>query len=147
MTGRPPPPDVAAAFAAVPDDVCLRLLEIRGLIFATAAGLEGVGLLTETLEWGEPAYRTEATGTGSTIRLGWNRSADHDCAVLFNCRTTLIESFRDRFSELLAYQGNRAILLRASETLPVAQLSVCLAMALTYHRRAGGGAATLRSRR
>ena len=50
------PADVAAAFAAFPEHVRARLLEARDLIFATAASMEGVGPLKETLKWGEPAY-------------------------------------------------------------------------------------------
>ena len=126
---------MAATFDAFPARVGARLLEVRKLIFETAAGIEGVGPLTETLKWGEPAYLTEATGSGSTIRLGWFRSSERECAVLFNCRTTLVDDFRNRFPDLFAYEKSRAILLDPRKPLPRAQLSACLAMALTYHRR------------
>ena len=129
------PADVARAFAAFPERVRARLLEVRELIFETAAAIEGVGPLTETLKWGEPAYLTEATGSGSTIRLGWFRPSERNCAVLFNCRTTLIDTFRSRFPDVFAYEKNRAILLDAHKPLRQAALAACLAMALTYHRR------------
>jgi hypothetical protein len=127
--------DVAATFSVFPERVRARLLEARDLVFETAAALEGVGRLTETLKWGEPSYLTEATGSGSTIRLGWFRSSERECAVLFNCRTTLVDDFRERFPDVFAYEKNRAILLDAREPLPKAPLSSCLGMALTYHRR------------
>ena len=60
--------------------------------------------MAETLKWGEPAYLTEVTRSGSTIRLGWNRDATDDCAVLFNCRTTLVETFRERFPGAFRYR-------------------------------------------
>ena len=129
------PADVAAAFAGVPERVRARLLEVRDLIFETAAAIEGVGPLTETLKWGEPAYLTEATGSGSTIRLGRVRSSERDCAVFFNCRTTLVDDFRERFPDVFAFEKNRALLLDASKPLPRPPLSTCLVMALTYHRR------------
>jgi hypothetical protein len=140
MTGRRPNPpqmprDVARAFDAFPTGVRQRLLQVPGLIFETAARTDGVGPLAETLKWSEPAYITEATGSGTTIRLGRLRSSDETCAVLFNCRTTLVETFREQFSGVFAYEKNRAILLRTSGALPKAPLSICLAMALTYHRR------------
>jgi hypothetical protein len=140
MTGRRPNPpqmprDVAHAFDAFPAGVRQRLLQVRGLIFETAARTDGVGPLAETLKWGEPAYLTEATGSGTTIRLGRLRSSDETCAVLFNCRTTLVETFREQFSGVFAYEKNRAILLRTSGALPKAPLAICLAMALTYPRR------------
>jgi len=135
-TRQPPmPADVAAAFSAFPAGVRARLLEGRDLIFETAAAIENVGPLKETLKWGEPAYLTEATGSGSTIRLGWFRSSERACAVLFNCRTTLIDDFRSQFPDVFAYEKNRAILLDANKPLPEAPLSTCLGMALTYHRR------------
>lgn len=131
----PMPTDVAATFSAFPEHVRARLLEARDLILETAADIEGVGPLTETLKWGEPAYLTEATRSGSTIRLGWSRSSERECAVLFNCRTTLVDDFRERFPDVFAYEKNRAILLDAREPLPRAPLSSCLGMALTYHLR------------
>lgn len=139
MCGHPEPPalpaDVAAAFAAFPEPVRLRLLEVRRLIFATAAETAGVGPLTEALKWGEPAYLTEATGSGSTIRLGWSRPPAGMAAVLFNCRTTLVRTFRDQFPETFAFHGNRAILVDPFVPLPAGPLALCLAAALTYHRR------------
>lgn len=140
MTTRPEgkpsiPGDIAAAFAVFPERVSARLLEVRGLIFETAARNEGVGPLTETLKWGEPAYLTEATGSGSTVRLGWFRSSERECAVLFNCRTTLVDEFRERFPDIFAFEKNRALLLDSRQPLPEAPLSACLSMALTYHRR------------
>ena len=139
MRGDPEPPgipaEVAAAFVAFPGPIRLRLLEVRKLIFATAAEIAGVGPLTETLKWGEPAYLTEATGAGSTIRLSRPKSPEGAGAVLFNCRTTLVATFRMQFPEALAFQGNRAILLDPSAPLPTEPLSMCIAMALFYHRR------------
>jgi hypothetical protein len=108
---------------------------VRRLIFETAAAIESVGPLTETLKWGEPAYLTEATASGSTIRRGWFRSQERECAVLFNCRTTLVDDFRSRFPDVFAHEKNRAILLDAHKPLPQAPLSACLRIALTYHRR------------
>ena len=138
MTDEPSPPipaDVAAVFAAFPERVRARLLEVRNLIFETAAASESVGPLTETLKWGEPAYLTEATRSGTTIRLGWVRSSERKCAVLFNCRTTLVDDFREQFPDVFVYEKNRAILLDANKPLPRVPLSTCLGMALTYHRR------------
>ena len=128
------PRDVVQAFDAFPTAVRRRLLQARRLIFETATKLEGVGPLTETLKWGEPAYLTEATGSGSTIQLGWFKSSDKDCAVFFNCQTTLVETFRERFPDIFAFEKNRAILLSASGPLPRTPLATCLAAALTYHQ-------------
>lgn len=138
MSKSPSPPmpaDVAAAFDAFPVALRRRLRGIRSLIFKTAARLDGVGPLTETLKWGEPAYLTDASGSGTTIRLGWLRPSETHCAVLFNCKTTLVESFRERFPDEFAYQKNRALLLDMAKPVPETELSICLGMALTYRKR------------
>jgi hypothetical protein len=132
MMTPPLPRDVNRAFEAFPLPVRRRLLEVRKLIFATAAACDGVGPLLETLKWGEPAYLTQ-TGSGSTIRLGQLRDGGQRCAVLFNCRTTLIETFRERFPNEFEYRTNRALLLKLTGVLPVVPLSICLSLALTYH--------------
>lgn len=105
------------------------------MIFAAAEETEGVGPITETLKWGEPAYLTEASRSGTTIRLGTVAAAPGECAVLFNCRTTLIETFRHHFDDVFTFDGNRALILPAKGPLPRAPLMLCLRAALTYHRQ------------
>ncbi len=122
----PPPKEVAAVFARHPEAVRRALLEARALIFE-AAEETGVGPLTETLKWGEPAYLTEATKAGSTVRLGL---VGGRAAVLFNCRTSLLDGFRADFPELEC-SGDRALILTDAAA---AVMPICLARALTYHR-------------
>ena len=124
------PPEVRAAFDAFPAKMRPRFEQLRALIFATAQA-EGVGPLTETLKWGEPAYLTEATGAGTTVRLGRTRAAPDRCALLVNCRTSLLDGFRARFPELET-EGDRAVLVAPDGPLPDAVLP-CIAEALTYH--------------
>lgn len=131
----PMPEVVASSFLAFPEPQRGQLLLVRRLIFAVAATTPGVGALTETLRWGEPAYVTEASRSGSTIRLGVPRSEPDRVAILFNCRTTLVESFRAICPDLVSFLGSRAILIPASDPLPEAALAICLARALTYHQR------------
>lgn len=134
LASAPPVPQpVAQALARYPEPVQHRLLTIRELIFTIAAQTDGVGPLTETLKWGEPAYLTEASRSGSSIRLGMVRSAPDKCAVLFNCQTTLIDTFRAHFADDFTFDGNRALLLPAASPLPATPLALCLRAALTYH--------------
>jgi hypothetical protein len=127
------PAPVAAAFDAFPPPVRKRLDRVRTLIFDVAAKTDGVGPLTETLKWGEPAYLTEATKSGSTVRLGWPRRAPDRAAVYFICTTNLVSDFRSLWPDL-QYEGDRAILLPLEGELPEA-LGSCIGMALTYHKR------------
>lgn len=43
----------------------------------TAASTDGGGPIEETLKWGDPAYVTSATKSGSTIRVVWKKAGDH----------------------------------------------------------------------
>jgi hypothetical protein len=127
-------PAVAAAFDAFPPPARDRLLDLRRLIIAAADETDGVGPLTEALKWGEPAYLTEATKSGSTIRLGWKPSSPNHAAVYVNCKTTLAQTFRILFADEFTFEGERALLVDLRKPLPEAALTVCFATALTYHR-------------
>lgn len=123
---------VQAVFSSYPKDIRDRLRIVRKLIFATAAEIEVVGELTETLKWGEPAYLTERSKSGSTIRMGWKKSVPTQYAMYFNCQTTLVDTFRTLFPEL-RFEGSRALVFEATEELPEESLTQCIALALTYH--------------
>ncbi len=125
------PAEVAAAFDAFPEALRPSLRDMRRMIFETAARIDEVGPLTETLKWGEPAYLTEKTGAGSTVRLGVSRRSPDRCALFVNCRTSLVDGFRARFPELET-EGDRAVLADPARPLPDA-LAACIAEALTYH--------------
>lgn len=139
MTAPPVPGPIVMALSRYSEPARARLMEIREIIFAVAAETEGVGPLTETLKWAEPAYLTEASKIGTTIRLGATRSAPNECAVLFNCRTTLVETFRTHFSDVFTFEGNRALVVPTASPLLHGPLALCLYAALTYHRRNGSG--------
>lgn len=126
------PPDVKAAFDAFPMPARKALLHVRKLVFETAAH-QDVGNITETLKWGEPAYLT-APRIGSTVRLGWKKKQPDRGMILLNCQTTLIGDLRAAFSEMLTFEGNRAITFQLDDLPPDTVLSMCLAAALTYHR-------------
>ncbi len=125
---------VAETFAGYPPAIRRRLMALRELIFKTAASTQGVGKLEETLKWGEPAYVTAASRSGSTIRIGWKKSQPSRYAVYFNCQTSLVETFRTHFPEEFRFEGNRAIVFGETDAVPLDALGLCIAAALTYHR-------------
>ncbi len=113
------------------------MLALRHLVFKTATELPEVGVLEETLKWGEPAYLTPVSRSGTTIRMDWKPRAPDVCALYFNCQTTLVETFRTLFPEAFSFEGNRALLLPLSEPLPDDAIKTCIAAALTYHKPRG----------
>lgn len=128
-----PPARVAAAYDALPAKLRTYLLSLRTMILKVAADDPRVGPVTETLKWGQPAYLTEATKSGTTIRLGFSKKSP-DIAMLFvHCQTSLVGQWRDLYDDILSFEGNRAILLDLGKPRPDAPLRHCIAMALTYH--------------
>ncbi|WP_296445587.1 DUF1801 domain-containing protein [Rhodoferax sp. UBA5149] len=126
--------EVAKVFDAYPADVRHKLLALRELIFRTASSTEGVGELEETLKWGEPAYLTSKSKSGSTIRIDWKKARPAEYAMYFNCKTTLVDTFRTLFPTEFKFEGNRAIVFKAAEAVRADSVAFCVAAALTYHR-------------
>jgi Domain of unknown function (DU1801) len=124
---------VERTFAAYPPVMRRKLLALRSLIFRTAAATAGVGDLEETLKWGEPAYVTAQSGSGSTIRIDWKKAKPGRYAMYFHCQTNLVSTFRTIFPREFAYEGNRAIVFEEKTKVPADALAFCIAAALTYH--------------
>lgn len=138
--------DVEQVFLSYPPGIRAKLYLLRELIFTTASSIAAVGELSETLKWGEPAYLTEQSRSGSTIRIGWKPARPTRYAMYFHCRTSLVDTFRTLFPEL-AFEGNRAVLFEESRELPVDAVAQCIELALTYHLRNRGGRAHTRAAR
>jgi hypothetical protein len=109
-------------------------LYLRQLIKDTAALIEGVGEIEETLKWGEPSYLTPKTKSGSTIRIAWKESLKDQYAMYFKCTANLVEAFKERYPTEFEYGGNRSIIFKLDDDIPVEELKTCIALALTYHR-------------
>lgn len=122
---------VEKAFNAYPDATRQGLLTLRELVFETAAKTEGVGALEETLKWGQPAYLTPETKSGSTLRLGLSKRGDF--AIFTHCQTTLMSDLQSLFPDDFRYEGNRAVHFDNGVPLPMAQIEHLIVRALTYH--------------
>lgn len=126
--------NVAKVFAAYPENVRAKLMQLRTIIFETAETIDGVGPLEETLKWGQPSYLTAETGSGSTIRIDREKS-DGRIAMYFHCQTDLVETFRELYPTQMEYGGNRSILFKIATRIPEKALRHCIGLALTYHAR------------
>jgi hypothetical protein len=122
------PNAIAAAFDGYPEAARDVLMDVRTLVLEVAAET-GVGPLTETLKWGQPAYLTEATRAGTTVRLGLDGGRP---AVFVHCQTRLVGGFRADFPDAFGYVGSRA--LHLAPGFDREALKMCLARALSYHR-------------
>ena len=125
---------VDAVLNSYPQNVKTKLLFLRQLIFDTAASIEGVGEIEETLKWGEPSYLTSKSKSGSTIRVAWKESQKDQYSMFFKCTANLVPAFKDRFPKKFKYGGDRSIDFKFSDKVPIKELKQCIALALTYHR-------------
>jgi hypothetical protein len=125
---------VKAVFAAYEPKMRARLMALRQLIFAAAESAKA-GPLSETLKWGQPAYRPLKAKTGTTVRVDAVRGATDKYALFVPCSTTLIASFREQYARAFVFEGNRAIIFALGAKVPEKALKHCIAMALTYHAR------------
>ncbi len=128
------PSAVAQVFHACPAQAQPFVDEIRELIFETASYTSGVGPLTETLKWGQPAYLTGQSKSGTTLRLGWDKTGTA-VSLFVHCQTSVADQWRAQYEDDLEIIGTRELRLKVDAPLPRKQLGHCIAMALTYHSR------------
>ena len=131
--------DIQNKFAHYPDQVKPSLDAIRQLIYSLVDELQ-LGEIEESLKWGEPSFKVKS---GSPIRMDWKAATPDNYYLFFNCQTKLVDTFRELYSEVLEFQGNRAIVLSlnhhqqpnlASQNRISSAVKHCLQLALTYQK-------------
>ena len=122
-------PIIAERIESYPETANAKFREIRSLIFEIAKNNE-LGQIEETLKWGQPSYLSKS---GSTIRIDWQRKNPQSIDIFFNCKTILVETFKEIFNEDLSYRGNRVVEVSLEKPIPQ-ELETCILMALNYHK-------------
>lgn len=124
--------DVANVYAAWPENLRAKILNLRDLIFEVAADTNGVGQLQETLKWNVPAYLTAKPKSGTTIRLE-GKSETGTYGVFVPCSTSLIEQCKELYPKVFRFEKNRGLIFGLEDRVPTIELRHFVAMALTYH--------------
>ena len=124
-------PKVKVTIETYPAAIQAKIHTLRDLIIATATETSEINTLEETLKWGEPSYLTP---TGSTLRIGWKQSQPDHYALYCNCNTRLVDTFSVLYPNVFTFEKNRAIVFHVTDSVPVAELTHCIRLALTYHR-------------
>lgn len=132
MTEEMPTP-TRSAWKDLPEQLAERLVQLRQLILQAASEDPAIGPLEETTKWGEPAFLTSATGSGTTLRINPHKKSPEKYALYVHCQTDLVERYRQLYDDELTFDGNRAVVFDSKEELPVDAVKHCIAMALTYH--------------
>jgi len=123
--------EVVKLIKSYPNPITEKLLFLRKLIFDTALKLENSGTLEETFKWGEPSYLSPQ---GSTIRMDWKKSKPDQYAMYFNCKSKLVDTFKEIYAEKFTFEGNRAIIFQENEDIPSEELKHCILLSLIYHQ-------------
>lgn len=121
---------VKQKFETYPDHISILLGKIRDLILIVAKQ-DGISDLTETVKWGEPSYVSKI---GSTIRFDWKAKHPDQYCVYFNCKTSLVETFKELYGDIFTYEGNRAIVFKIDQVIPLKELAHCLSLSLRYKK-------------
>ncbi|NQZ24122.1 MAG: DUF1801 domain-containing protein [Colwellia sp.] len=120
--------NVKQKFDKYPEHIHLLLSNVRELILSVAEQ-DGILDITESLKWGEPSYSSKR---GSTIRFDWKAKRPDQYCLYFNCKTSLIETFKEVYGDTFNYEGNRAIIFKTQQKLPFKELAHCISMSLRY---------------
>lgn len=128
---HPSDPKMAETYAAIAPLERAGLLALRQLIFDVADRDPQVGPLEETLKWGQPAYLTSETKSGTTLRLGLPKTGGY--AIFCHCQTTVVSDFRTLFGDDFTYDGNRAVVFSTDDDLQLDKLALLVSAALRYH--------------
>ena len=124
-------PNVEFIFQNYPDLVRSKMLFLRELIIEAATEVDDIKYIEETLKWGEPSYLTKI---GSTLRMDWKQKSPKQYALYFQCTSRLVKTFRSLFKNTLNFDGDRAIIFKMEEEIPIEVLKHCIKATLTYHK-------------
>jgi len=67
--------------------------------------------------------------------MDWKARDPRRCAMYFNCRTDLVDTFRTLFPRDFEFEGNRALLFPVDGKVPKDAVAFCVAASLAYHLR------------
>lgn len=104
-----------------------KLQEMSNLIERVAEKLSVV--IKAERKWGQLSL---SSTIGTSIRIA--RFDENHVAFFVHCQTTLVEQWREMFTDSLEFSKTRAILLKNHEELPINELEICIQMALTYRK-------------
>jgi len=128
-----PSDETLATLSALPDIAQANLQAMRALIFEVGED-DQIGGVEECLKWNQPSYQPRKAKVGTAIRLGYDEK-NEQCLLYGHCQSTLIDQWRERYSDTFTFLGNRALMFSVHDEVPSEALAECIWLALTYHKR------------
>jgi len=110
------------------------LKKLRALAYETAQNMKEPIEIEESVKWGQASFASHAPAISSPFRLAPIKNNENKVGLYFICTTTLVQDFRERYSDVFTFEGNRALLFDVDKPLPEDEIKHCMAMALTYKK-------------
>jgi hypothetical protein len=125
--------EVQMVFDSYPTPIRDKLMALRQLILDVASGSSEIGMIEETLKWGQISYLTQHPKSGTTIRIDEYPESPDQVAIFVHCQTTLVETFRLLYPNEFGYEGTRAVIFDTLDNGRLEAIRHCIELALTYH--------------
>ncbi|MEP2920237.1 MAG: hypothetical protein ABJP06_05890 [Sulfitobacter sp.] len=129
----PLPDPITRTTALWPAEARLKFTDIRALILEAGARAD-IGPLTESLKWGQPAWRPDRPRKGSTLRLNWSDKLPRTLALFVDCKTTLAAEIFAAYPDDFQYESNRAMRMQLNAPLPKDAIAYLAHATFTYHQ-------------
>jgi hypothetical protein len=126
-------PDIQKIFNQYPKEVKKRIIELRSIIFEVARNNPKIGIITESLKWGEPKYQTNQTKSGSSISINHKKEMENNFSMCVLDTTNLIQTFKEIYPKTFYFNGNRELIINANKKMPKEEIYHCIELALTYN--------------
>ena len=127
--------DVQMVFDSYPAPIRGKLMALREIIFEVATASSEIGMLEETLKWGQISYLTHDPKSGTTLRIDKYSPTSDQVAIFVHCQTTLVDTFRILYPSVFEYEGTRAVIFDRLDDGRLDALKHCIQLTLTYHLR------------
>lgn len=123
--------EVETKYKGYPLAVKQDLLVLRKLILDVAKNDKDIDFIDEALKWGEPSFLTKSSGC--TLRIDWKEKSPGNISLFVNCRSRLIEMFKELYPNDFEYIGNREVRLPLKGKYPKAKLKKCIELVFKYN--------------
>ncbi len=109
-----------------------RLIDVRSLVLEIAETSDHIGVIEESVKWGQLSFATVRPKSGTPLRLGGDAGMG-TYSLFVPCSTRLISDFRDHSAGMFDYHGNREIRLNIDTPMPKSELSLFISATLSYY--------------
>lgn len=104
-------------------------------LFHRIAQENNIGVLDETLKWGQPSWRPRRARTGSTLRMNWSPASPDQMSFFVDCKTDLAARMATLYPTPFSNDGRRRLDMSLALPLPEQALAHLAEMTFTYHLR------------